>query len=40
MSLVRRKIYICDHCDAIKLAERYDAWESLKEQAESEDDNG
>lgn len=24
MSLVRRKIYICDHCGAIKLAERYD----------------
>lgn len=24
MSLVRRKIYICDHCGAIELAERYD----------------
>lgn len=24
MSLVKRKIFICDHCGAIKLAERYD----------------
>ena len=24
MSLVKRKIFICDHCKAIELAERYD----------------
>ena len=65
MSLVKRKIFICDHCGAIKLAERYDcslayrlpygwgefgrnhlcpscytAWGNLKNQAESENDNG
>ena len=60
MSLVRRKIYICDHCGAIELADRYDygpygwgefgrnhlcpscytAWRNLKNQAESEGDNG
>lgn len=68
MSLVKRKIFICDHCGAIELAERYDcsfsyrlpygwgefgrnhlcpkcysawkAWKNLKNQAESESDNG
>lgn len=62
---LKRKIFICDHCGAIKLAERYDcsfsytlpygwgefgrnhlcpscytAWGNLKNQAESEGDNG
>lgn len=65
MSLVKRKIFICDHCGAIKLAERYDcsfsytlpygwgefgrnhlcpscytAWGNLKNQAESEGEDG